>query len=113
MTNIKKGMTHHDFRAEIKDICKFDDYQPFTVKWLDEEGRVSFPSVYVCLCVSVCVCVCVCAFRCVCVGFSAKLDWAVIMQCVVCLLHVFLSKCLFWPVAYMCVCVCVCVCVFA
>ncbi|XP_070207266.1 protein kinase C iota type-like [Littorina saxatilis] len=38
VTNIKLDMTYVDFCAEIKDICKFDDFQPFTVKWLDEEG---------------------------------------------------------------------------
>lgn len=38
VTNIKNSMKYPDFCAEIKDICKFDDVQPFTVKWLDEEG---------------------------------------------------------------------------
>ncbi|XP_076451523.1 protein kinase C iota type-like isoform X2 [Babylonia areolata] len=38
VTNIKMDMNYIDFCAEIKDICKFDDCQPFTVKWLDEEG---------------------------------------------------------------------------
>ena len=39
VTNIKMDMNYIDFCAEIKDICKFDDIQPFTVKWLDEEGQ--------------------------------------------------------------------------
>ena len=39
VTNIKMDMTYVDFCTEIKDICKFDDCQPFTVKWLDEEGE--------------------------------------------------------------------------
>ena len=39
VTNIKMDMTYVDFCTEIKDICKFDDCQPFTVKWLDEEGQ--------------------------------------------------------------------------
>ncbi|XP_035828559.1 atypical protein kinase C isoform X1 [Aplysia californica] len=38
VTNIKNDVKYPDFCAEIKDICKFDDVQPFTVKWLDEEG---------------------------------------------------------------------------
>ncbi|RUS76305.1 hypothetical protein EGW08_015929, partial [Elysia chlorotica] len=36
--NIKNSVKYLDFCAEIKDICKFDDVQRFTVKWLDEEG---------------------------------------------------------------------------
>lgn len=38
VTNIKNEMSYSDFCREIKVICKFDEYQPFTVKWLDEEG---------------------------------------------------------------------------
>ncbi|KAK7496787.1 hypothetical protein BaRGS_00011996 [Batillaria attramentaria] len=38
VTNIKMEMSYTDFCTEIKGICKFDEYQPFTVKWLDEEG---------------------------------------------------------------------------
>ena len=42
VTNIKNSVKYLDFCAEIKDICKFDDVQPFTVKWLDEEGIYVF-----------------------------------------------------------------------
>ncbi|KAI8795417.1 protein kinase C iota type-like isoform X1 [Biomphalaria glabrata] len=38
VTNIKNDMRYREFCAEIRDICKFNDEQPFTVKWLDEEG---------------------------------------------------------------------------
>ncbi|KAK3105007.1 hypothetical protein FSP39_015074 [Pinctada imbricata] len=38
ITSIGLEVTYEDFCAEIKDICKFDDQQPFTMKWLDEEG---------------------------------------------------------------------------
>lgn len=38
ITSVNVEITYSDFCAEIKDICKFDDEQPFTVKWLDEEG---------------------------------------------------------------------------
>lgn len=64
MTNIKNDVKYLDFCAEIKDICKFDDVQPFTVKWLDEEGEVLCSSsvfylfilsVYVFFLCSVCV----------------------------------------------------------
>lgn len=27
------------FRLKIKEICKFEDNQPFTLKWVDEEGE--------------------------------------------------------------------------
>jgi len=38
ITNIRNDVKYPDFNNEIKDICKFDKEQPFTVKWLDEEG---------------------------------------------------------------------------
>ncbi|KAL5013642.1 hypothetical protein ScPMuIL_007912 [Solemya velum] len=38
ITSIRAEVSFEDFCAEIKDICKFDDRQPFTVKWVDEEG---------------------------------------------------------------------------
>ncbi|XP_033764087.1 protein kinase C iota type-like isoform X1 [Pecten maximus] len=38
ITSVNVEISYTDFCAEIKDICKFDDQQPFTVKWLDEEG---------------------------------------------------------------------------
>lgn len=41
ITNIKNDVKYSDFCAEIKDICKFVEDQPFTVKWLDEEGKGS------------------------------------------------------------------------
>ncbi|CAC5356962.1 PRKCI [Mytilus coruscus] len=38
ISNLQPDVLYEDFCAEIKDICKFDDQQPFTMKWLDEEG---------------------------------------------------------------------------
>ncbi|XP_045162767.2 protein kinase C iota type-like isoform X2 [Mercenaria mercenaria] len=38
ITAITCEISYEDFCAEIKDICKFDDQQPFTVKWVDEDG---------------------------------------------------------------------------
>jgi atypical protein kinase C iota type len=39
ITAITCEISYEDFCAEIKDICKFDDQQPFTVKWVDEDGE--------------------------------------------------------------------------
>ncbi|XP_050411933.1 protein kinase C iota type isoform X1 [Patella vulgata] len=38
VTSIGNDISYGKFCTEIKDICKFDEQQPFTVKWLDEEG---------------------------------------------------------------------------
>ncbi|ESO89925.1 hypothetical protein LOTGIDRAFT_124219, partial [Lottia gigantea] len=38
VTSIGTDISYGKFCTEIKDICKFDELQPFTVKWLDEEG---------------------------------------------------------------------------
>ncbi|KAI0220916.1 hypothetical protein LSAT2_027615 [Lamellibrachia satsuma] len=38
ITSIDSDITYEGLCAEMKDICKFDEQQPFTVKWLDEEG---------------------------------------------------------------------------
>lgn len=38
ITSVTAEISYEDFCAEIKDICKFDDQQPFTMKWVDEEG---------------------------------------------------------------------------
>ncbi|XP_022338968.2 atypical protein kinase C-like isoform X1 [Crassostrea virginica] len=38
ITSIGTDISYENFCVEIKDICKFDDQQLFTVKWLDEEG---------------------------------------------------------------------------
>ncbi|CAG5124529.1 unnamed protein product [Candidula unifasciata] len=38
VTCIKNDVRYTDFCVEIRDICKFEDAQPFTVKWIDEEG---------------------------------------------------------------------------
>ena len=39
ITSVTGEISYEDFCAEIKDICKFDDQQPFTMKWVDEEGK--------------------------------------------------------------------------
>ena len=38
ITSVTCEISYEDFCAEIKDICKFEDAQPFTVKWVDEDG---------------------------------------------------------------------------
>ena len=42
VSNIQPVLQYSEFAAEIKDLCKFSDCQPFTVKWLDEEGENEF-----------------------------------------------------------------------
>jgi len=31
-------ISYESLCSEMRDICKFDSEQPFTVKWVDEEG---------------------------------------------------------------------------
>ncbi|XP_064611257.1 protein kinase C iota type-like isoform X2 [Liolophura sinensis] len=38
VTSIKTDITYESLLKEMKDICKFDSDQPFTMKWVDEEG---------------------------------------------------------------------------
>ena len=38
VTGISYDVTYDDFMVEMKDMCHFHDDQPFTLKWLDEEG---------------------------------------------------------------------------
>lgn len=38
VTNLNSDITYEGLCAEMRDICKFDDTQPFTLKWVDEEG---------------------------------------------------------------------------
>ena len=55
ITKIDCEISYADFLAEIKDICKFDDNQSFTVKWVDEEGLFfvySYLRMYVCPCLN-------------------------------------------------------------
>ncbi len=40
VTSIDSDITYEGLRAEMKDICRFDDRQPFTMKWVDEEGKL-------------------------------------------------------------------------
>ena len=37
-------ITYEGLIAEMKDICRFDEHQPFTMKWVDEEGGSVFYS---------------------------------------------------------------------
>ena len=39
VTMVKRDLTYVGLKGEMKDICKFDDVQPYTMKWLDEEGQ--------------------------------------------------------------------------
>ncbi|XP_014773259.1 protein kinase C iota type [Octopus bimaculoides] len=38
VTSIGSKITYESLRKEIRDICKFESKQPFTMKWVDEEG---------------------------------------------------------------------------
>lgn len=38
VTSIGSKITYENLRQEIRDICKFESKQPFTMKWVDEEG---------------------------------------------------------------------------
>ena len=40
VTEIASSITYESLCSEMRDICSFDDKQPFTMKWVDEEGRV-------------------------------------------------------------------------
>ena len=39
ITLLNHDITYEGLCAEMKDICKFDEEQPFTMKWVDEEGN--------------------------------------------------------------------------
>jgi hypothetical protein len=38
ITNLNADLSYERLCAEMRDICKFDGEQPFTIKWVDEEG---------------------------------------------------------------------------
>jgi len=38
ITNLGTDISYEGLCSEMRDICKFDSDQPFTVKWVDEEG---------------------------------------------------------------------------
>jgi len=38
ITNLSTDISYEGLCSEMRDICKFDGEQPFTVKWVDEEG---------------------------------------------------------------------------
>jgi len=38
ITNLSTAISYESLCSEMRDICKFDTEQPFTVKWVDEEG---------------------------------------------------------------------------
>ena len=39
VTSIDTDITFEGLSAEMRDICRFDEQQPFTMKWVDEEGK--------------------------------------------------------------------------
>lgn len=39
VTYIQPNIQLVDLQKEMRDICKFDQLQPFTMKWIDEEGK--------------------------------------------------------------------------
>ena len=38
ITRLDHDITYAGLCSEVRDICKFDEHQPFTMKWVDEEG---------------------------------------------------------------------------
>ena len=38
VSSMDSDITYEGLIAEMKDICRFDEHQPFTMKWVDEEG---------------------------------------------------------------------------
>ena len=40
ITNLSVDISYDGLCSEMRDICKFDSEQPFTVKWVDEEGMI-------------------------------------------------------------------------
>lgn len=38
VTGLNNDITYEGLCAEMRDICKFDEDQLFTMKWVDEEG---------------------------------------------------------------------------
>ena len=44
VSSIDSDITYEGLIAEMKDICRFDEHQPFTMKWVDEEGGSVFYS---------------------------------------------------------------------
>ena len=47
ITNLSTDISYEVLCAEMRDICKFDGEQPFTVKWVDEEGSSLLVSSFV------------------------------------------------------------------
>ena len=42
VTNFENDITYEGMCCEVMDICKFDTGQPFTIKWVDEDGKWLF-----------------------------------------------------------------------
>ena len=40
VTEIGSDITYDSLCSEMREICSFDDKQPFTMKWVDEEGKM-------------------------------------------------------------------------
>lgn len=38
ITTIDADISYEGLLSEMKAMCKFEDSQPFTIKWVDEEG---------------------------------------------------------------------------
>ena len=39
VTNFANEITYEGMCCEVMDICQFDTGQPFTLKWVDEDGK--------------------------------------------------------------------------
>ena len=46
VTSLGIDITYEGLRCEMRDICKFDELQPFTMKWVDEEGEDFWDSLH-------------------------------------------------------------------
>ncbi len=46
VTSIDTDITFEGLSAEMMDICRFDEDQPFTMKWVDEEGKTLVTVLY-------------------------------------------------------------------
>ena len=54
ISSIDTDITYEGLCAEVRDICKFDEMQPFTMKWVDEEGKKHRTNVCIYVCTITC-----------------------------------------------------------
>lgn len=39
ITHFEPSISFEGLCSEVRDMCSFDNEQPFTMKWIDEEGE--------------------------------------------------------------------------